>query len=170
MLAITFTGVVNAQNMVYPGIEGYGGVIEIPFETEKPDLTKVYKLVVELGKGNPDLKSLDNSLDYIARMYNLHLYAGIPKENLEVAIVLYAGAGPIALSNQVYSKRHGSDNPNADLLDKMLANGIKVVVCGQTMMKQEMVPADLHPGLIPAVSRFTALTDLMQKGYQLVVL
>lgn len=170
ILICSTVGFIQAQEIVYPAIQGYGGVNEVPFESEKPDPSKHYKLVVELGDRNPDTKKVDDALDYAARMYNLHIYAGIPKENLEVAIILYGGSGPIALNDIEYKKRFEVENPNAELLDEMQKAGIKIVVCGQTMMKQRMLPENLYPGLIPAISRFTAFTDFMQKGYQVIVL
>ncbi|MFN3997386.1 DsrE family protein [Algoriphagus sp.] len=160
----------NGQDMVFPAIKGYGGVIPVPFEVENPDPTKPYKLVIELGDRLEDKSQVAEMLDYAARMYNLHRYAGVPKENIELAVVVYSGSAPTVLSNQTYSKRFNLENPNAELLDELQRNGIQVIVCGQSMMKQNLLPEDIYPGVRMAVSRFTATTDLIQKGYQVIVL
>ena len=169
LLLILATAVSQAQNKVFPAIQGYGGVISIPFETDKPDPSGHYKFVIELGD-RVDKSSVADKLDYAARMYNLHRYAGVPEKNIELAIVVYSGSASIAIANATYHKRFDQENPNGPLLDELLRNGIRVIVCGQSMMKQDLLPEDIYPGVRMAASRFTATTDLMVKGYQVIVL
>ncbi|MDF2156750.1 DsrE family protein [Algoriphagus sp. CAU 1675] len=159
-----------SQSFVFPAIQEYGGVIEVPFEVEKPDPTKKYKLVVELGNKLKSKEEVGEDLDYAARMYNLHVYAGVPAENIELALVIFSGSTPLVLSNKEYQKRFGLPNPNAALLEEFQRNGVQVIVCGQSMMKQNLVPEMIYPGVRLAASRFTATTDLTQKGYQVIVL
>ena len=156
--------------MIYPAIQGYGGVIEVPFEAIKPDPDESYKFVIEIKYGIEDKTKASTMLDYAARMYNLHIYSGVPKENIDVAIVVFSGATPISLSNEEYQKRFDVSNPNAELLEEMKRNGIRLIVCGQSMVYQEVKPDMIYPGIEMAVSRFTATSDLMKKGYQLFVL
>ena len=170
LLVILSTAVSQAQNMIFPAIQGYGGVIPVPFEAEKPDPSKHYKFVIELGDRLEDKTKVANMLDYAARMYNLHRYAGVPKENIELAIVVYAGSTPMVLANPTYGKRFDQENPNVALLDELLRNGLQIFVCGQSMMKQDLLPEDIYPGVRRAVSRFTATTDLIGKGYQVIIL
>ena len=167
----------QAQDMVFPAIRGYGGVIPVPFETEKPDTSKHYKFVIELGDKLEDKTEVAEMLDYAARMYNLHRYAGVPKENMELAIVIYSSSTPIVMANPTYRKRFDKENPNSamvnpniPLLDELLKNGIQVFVCGQSMMKQKLLPENIYPGVRRAMSRFTATTDLIEKGYQVIIL
>ena len=168
--SVAFIALAEAQGVVYPAIQGYGAVNEVPFEVEKPDPSKRYKLVVELGDPLKDKSQVADMLDYAARMYNLYIYAGIPKENIDLAVVVFSGSTPMVLSNQTHKKRFDQLNPNAGLLDELQRNGIQVIVCGQSMMKQNLLPEDIYPGVRMAVSRFTATTDLIQKGYKVIVL
>ena len=178
LLIIIFSAAVSrAQDMVFPAIQGYGGVIPVTFEAEKPDPAKHYKFVIELGDKIEDKTKVAEMLDYAARMYNLHRYAGVPKENIELAIVIYAGSTPMVINNLKYRKRFDKEdpnstmvNPNIPLLDEFIKNGIQLIVCGQSMMKQNLLPADIYPGVRMAVSRFTATTDLIEKGYQVIIL
>lgn len=160
----------HAQGIVYPAIQGYGAVNEVPFDVEKPDPTKQYKLVVELGNKLSTLEEVSDDLDYAARMYNLHIYAGVPAENIQLVLVVYSGSTPVFLSNEEYLKRFERANPNAKLLEEFQKNGVELIVCGQSMMKQKLVPEMIFPGVKMAVSRFTATTNLMVNGYQVVVL
>ena len=177
LLIILSSAVSYAQDMLFPAIQGYGSVNAIPFEVEKPDPSKQYKFVIELGNRVEDKTKAADILDYVARMYNLHRYAGIPKENIQMAIVIYAGATSMVLANPSYGKRFDKEdpnstlvNPNGELLEEFFRNGIQVIVCGQSMMKQDLLPEDIYPGVRMAVSRFTATTDLVEKGYQVFVL
>ena len=178
LLMIILSSTVSlAQDMVFPAIQGYGGVNPVPFEVEKPDPSKQYKFVIELGNRVEDKTKVADMLDYAARMYNLHRYAGIPKENIQLAIVIYAGATSMVLANPSYGKRFDKENPNStmvnpngELLEELFRNGIQVIVCGQSMMKQDLLTEDIYPGVRMAVSRFTATTDLVEKGYQVFVL
>jgi intracellular sulfur oxidation DsrE/DsrF family protein len=170
ILIFSSLGLINAQEIVYPAIQGYGGVNTVPFETLKPDPTHKYKFVVEISNRIEDKKEVSDYLDYAAKMYNVHIYAGIPAENIELVFVVYSGSTPIVLSNEEYLKRFEVDNPNTELLDELKKNGIRVIVCGQSMMKQNLVPEMIYPSVEMAVSRFTATTDLMQKGYLLFAL
>lgn len=170
LLIISSTAVSQAQDKVFPAIQGYGGVVPVPFEVEKPDPSKQYKFVIELGNRLKDKTKVAKMLDYAARMYNLLRYADIPKENIELAIVIYAASTPIVMANPTYLERFGQENPNGPLLDELLRNGIQLIVCGQSMMKQDLLPENIYPGVRMAVSRFTATTDLIEKGYQLITL
>ncbi|WP_296704100.1 DsrE family protein, partial [Algoriphagus sp.] len=132
---------IKAQEIVYPAIQGYGGINVIPFETLKPDPTQNYKFVIEISNSISDKKEVSEDLDYAARMYNAHIYAGVPKENIEFVFVVFSGSTPIVLSNDEYKKRFNVDNPNAELLEEFKKNGIRFIVCGQSMMKQKLVPS-----------------------------
>ncbi|MBN3581353.1 DsrE family protein [Algoriphagus aestuarii] len=167
LLSCLVGSLVQAQGIVYPAIQGYGGVNEVPFETIKPDPNQQYKFVIELSNSIKDKKEISDYLDYAAKMYNVHIYGGVPKENIDLVFVVYAGSTPIALSNEEYYKRFEVANPNAGLLEELKRNGIRVIVCGQSMMKQDLTPEMIYPGVEMAVSRFTATTDLMNKGYLL---
>ncbi|MCA6074894.1 DsrE family protein [Fulvivirga sedimenti] len=170
LLIIFSVALSQAQEIVFPAVQGYGGVNPVPFEAEKPDPAAQYKFVIELGHRYSDKTQVADMLDYAARMYNLHIYAGVPRENIQLAIVVYSSSTAIAMADATYSQRFDQTNPNAALLEELIRNGIQVIVCGQSMMKQNLLPGDIYPGIKMAVSRFTATTDLMGKGYKLFVL
>lgn len=167
LLIMFVTTVSQAQDVVFPAIQGYGGVTTVPFEAELPDPSIKYRFVIELGDRVADKTTVAIMLDYAAKMYNAHRYAGIPKENIELVLVIYAGSTPMVMANQTYNKRFDQVNPNGALLNELLRNGIQVMVCGQSMMKQNLFPEDIYPGVRMAMSRFTATTDLMGKEYKL---
>jgi len=157
----------QAQDNLFPVIKGYGAIVPVPFETEKPDPESEYKLIYELSFRYDDKAKFYRGLDYAARIVNAHAYAGVPKENLEMVIVISSGATPLVLNSETYQKRFDVPNPNAEVLDKLLAAGVKIVVCGQSMVKQDIVPNQVHKGISLAASRITATSDLLNKGYHI---
>ena len=156
-----------AQEHVFPIIKGYGAIEVVPFESVKPDPNQTYKLIDELYFSQEDKEKLYSNLNYSARIVNAHAAAGIPPENLTMAIVIFSGATPAILSNAEYKKRFGFDNPNIEVLDRLMAAGVDVIVCGQSMVKQNITPDLVHKGIRHAFSRITATSDLLNKGYHI---
>ena len=158
---------VQAQDNLFPVIKGYGAIVPVPFETEKPDPKSEYKLIYELSFRYDDKAKFYRGLDYAARIVNAHAYAGVPKENLQMVIVISSSATPLVINSEEYKKRFKADNPNTEVLDTLMAAGVKIVVCGQSMVKQDIVPNQVHKGISLAASRITATSDLLNKGYHI---
>lgn len=166
LLAIGLS-IANAQDKLFPVIKGYGAIEVVPFESVKPDPNQTYKLIDELYFSQENKEKLYSRLDYSARIVNGHAAGGIPKENLKMAIVIFSGATPAILSNAEYKKRFGFDNPNIEVLDRLMAAGVDVIVCGQSMVKQKITHDLVHKGITQAFSRITATSDLLNKGYHI---
>lgn len=155
----------QAQNKLYPVIKGYGAIEPVPFETVKPDPNQEYKLINELYFQQQDKAEFYDRLDYAARIVNAHAAAGVPKENFKMAIVIFSSATFISLSNEEYNKRFNVDNPNIEVIDKLIESGVEVIVCGQSMVKQNIKPEQVHEGITLSFSRITATSELISKGY-----
>ncbi len=154
-----------AQKKVYPVIQDYGFMLEMPFETIQPDPDLDYKLLAETPRGQKDKTKLYEILDYFAKVVNAHAYAGVPRENFKMSVVLYSGSAYTALTHEEYNERFGNDNPNLELLERFQEAGVDVIICGQSMMKQNMRPEDIAEGIKIGSSRITISSELMTKGY-----
>lgn len=166
---IVLTGsVAYSQDMIYPVIQGYGGVHEIPFKVEKPDASLDYKLVTELFQGSKEKGEPYGSLDYVARLVNAHALAGIPNENLDLAVIIYSGAAFTFLNHAEFNKRFGTDNPNLEVIQRLQDAGVKIIVCGQSMMKQNLLPEQIHSDVILSSSRIVALSERLKNSYQFI--
>lgn len=156
---------VYGQQKINPVFKDSGFIWDVPFAIDKPDPSLHYKIVVEAGSAPENPAELYEPLDHIARMYNLHVYGGVPKENLEVAVVLFSSSIDIILKNEAYKKKYGVDNPNIKILEELKNAGIKILACGQSMMKNEINPKEVNPHVIPGISRFTTVSTLQMMGY-----
>ncbi len=98
-----------------------------------------------------------------ARFLNMHFDAGVPAENMKLALVIH---GPAVRDVQT-AQSLGATNPNSDLIAALLAQGVTIEVCGQSAAYYGVAPDDLLPGVTMALSAMTAHALLQQQGYTL---
>ncbi len=122
---------------VYPLIKSstWSGVIPVDNIDEKPDVNMHYKLLMEITTGFKDSAAgkINDAIAEIGRLVNIHVQAGIPKQNIDLIIVAH---GPILRSfynNDVYKKKYKVDNPNIAVYNELLNAGAKFIACGQAM-------------------------------------
>jgi intracellular sulfur oxidation DsrE/DsrF family protein len=71
------------------------------------------------------------------------------------------------LSDSAHGARFaGTANPSKRLVEELLANGVQVVLCGQTAAFRGVKREELLPGVQLAISAMTALNVLQAQGYQ----
>lgn len=156
-----------AQIRVFPAVQRYGGIFEIPYAVEKPDPRMKYNIVVEVERESEKPDSLSWALNNVARLVNLHVMGGVPKENLDVVIVLHGGATYITMNNEQYQKKYKKDNPNLELFQELSKAGVKIFVCGQSLINRKVDRAKMVPEVKIATSMLTTLTTYQLKGYAL---
>lgn len=98
-----------------------------------------------------------------ARFLNMHVEAGVPLENISLAIVVHGGAGV----DLVTAEKRGAPNPNADLVAALIEAGVAIELCGQTAAYRDIAVEDLLPGVRIGLSAMTAHALLQQDGYTL---
>lgn len=154
-----------AQKAQFPIVKGYGGIFDIPDAVEKPDPSMKYRIVVDIVTADQDPKVLSTSLNNVARMINIHAIGGVPKENIEVVLGIHGMMAFAIQDNESYKKRYGVDNPNLGLLKALDEAGVKMFVCGQSMVARNIPKETLAPEIQIATSMLTVLTTYQLKGY-----
>ena len=151
-----------------PVIEAYGPTLLV----EDRDVPLVegfeYSVVFDLAVYRGDKASLNLELVSVARYMNMHARNGVPVENMTIAVVLHGAALKNALSNSAYASRHGSLNPNLDLLTGLHEKGVAFYACGQSMGFAGLTKSDLASPVKVALSSMTMLTVLQSDGYALI--
>jgi len=173
-LMSVYTGDPRYQ-MMFPAIKGFkwGGVAPVQNVTEPADPKMKYKLLMELtgfaAKGEE--KTAKNEINYgigeISRKVNLHVAAGVPQKNIDLVIIVHAGALFAFLNNEKYKRKYGIDNPNITMIKDLQNFGAKIIVCGQAMTFLRLEMEDLVPGIKEALSAQTVLSTYELKGYKL---
>jgi intracellular sulfur oxidation DsrE/DsrF family protein len=154
----------------YPLIKSskWSGVIPVSNVTEKPDPSLQYKLLFEDVLGIRDsaaAKEISEGLSEVARVINLHIAAGIPKNKLNVVLVVHGPALYAVYNNEAYKKKYGIDNPNIELINELKNNGVKLIACGQAMNFFEVQQSEMVPGINISLTAQTVLSNYQLKGY-----
>lgn len=169
---ILFTSLIitnlQAQQAQFPIVEGFGGIYDIPGSVH-PEPDAEYKIVVDLLTSQPVSDQLNPGLNNVARMMNLHVLGGVEPENLNVKVAIHGGATQTILNNEAYRKRHGTDNPNIDLIDALKAAGAEVYVCGQSLLGRDIEIEEVNKEVVIGLSMLTVVTTAMNNGYDLLV-
>jgi intracellular sulfur oxidation DsrE/DsrF family protein len=158
----------KAQTKVNPVIKSYGQVFQIPTADNKPDPSIKYKILVELTENASKPDSLNEYLEALATLINLHAAEGVPKENIQMAVIMRKMATYGVFGNELYKEKFKCDNPNMQLLKELMDAGVEFYVCGQTMLKRNIDTGKLVPGTKIASSGLTAITTYQLKGYTMV--
>jgi intracellular sulfur oxidation DsrE/DsrF family protein len=156
----------------YPLIKGtpMGGVMPVSNPDEKPDPSMQYKLILNFVQGATSAtksKAINGALAEAARLINLHIAAGVPKENLNVVVIAHGQALFSLLNNEAYQKKFKTDNPNAALVKELQDAGVKFTSCGQAMQFLEVEKESMLPGIRVGYSAKTIISTYCSKGYLL---
>jgi intracellular sulfur oxidation DsrE/DsrF family protein len=154
----------------YPLIKSskYSGVIPVSNVTEKPDPSLQYKLLFEdvLGiKDSAAAKEISEGLSEVARIINLHIASGIPKNKLNAVLVVHGPALYALYNNEAYNKKYGVNNPNIELINELKNNGVKLIACGQAMNFFEVQQSEMVSGINISLTAQTVLSNYQLKGY-----
>ena len=150
--------VASAQTKVNPIIKSYGSVFTIPDAAHKPDPSLDYKIVVELTENGSKADSLNEYIEALATLINLHAAEGVPIEKIHIVVVLRKMATYAVFGNEMYKEKFKCDNPNLELIKELHDAGVEFLVCGQTMHKRNIDKSKLVPEAKVASSGLTALT------------
>ncbi len=153
------------QPKLNPVIKSFGPVYQIPNADHKPDPSIYYKIIVELTENAAKPDSLNEWLEAIATLINLHAAEGVPKEKIHVVVVLRKMATYAVFGNQMYKEKFKVDNPNLELIKELHDAGTEFYVCGQTMLKRNIDKSKLVPEAKVASAGLTTITTYQLQGY-----
>ena len=96
----------------------------------------------------------------------MHVAAGVPEKNIQLAIVVHGGAS-LDLTNQEFfaARRDGAENANAAAIAQLQEYGVKFYLCGQSAAANGISNADLLPGVQMSLSAMTAHALLQQQDF-----
>jgi intracellular sulfur oxidation DsrE/DsrF family protein len=117
--------------------------------------------------GADNQEEISRWVDNIARLMNLHGLVGVPKERLQVKVVIHGGAIFTLLNDAEFQERSKVDNPNLKVYEALQEADVEIFVCGQSMIARNLTKSDLWPGVKIAHSALTTLTTYVPQGYTL---
>ncbi len=121
-------------------------------------MVELKSLEVPSGELNPALVN-------IARMINLHGIEGVKMEQMDVIVVVHGPASVTLLEDVLYEKRTGKKNPNIAVYQALEKAGVKILVCGQSLIARDLPRENLIKEVGIATSFLTTFTTYEPKGY-----
>ncbi len=153
------------QQRINPVIKCAGGIFEVSDVFEKPDPNLNYKIIVELFSASDNSKEINQALNNIARLINLHVSGGVPMGNLEIVVAIHGEATYTITDSKAYEKKYGMPNPNLELYKELSEAGVKLVVCGQSLIARNVARSTIIPEVKIATSMLTTVTTHQLKGF-----
>lgn len=165
LFLMLYSDIAFTQTRINPLVKNYGGIFDIPYAEERPDPNMDYNIIIEIEHAidNPD--SLNWALHNTARMLNLHVMGGVKPEKLHVVLAIHGGAAYTVMNNDAYRVKYKVDNPNLGLFEELNRVGVKMFVCGQSLIARKIDRMKMVPQVKIASSTLTTLTTYQLKGY-----
>ncbi len=148
-----------------PVIAKFGKHAEVEL-SEPIDKTSSFKIAFDVSERSGE-DNLNRRFETLARFINMHVANGIPLKNIDLALVVHGKAGFDLLKTASYQARFEQQNPSAELVKVLLANGVKIFLCGQSAAYYDIASQDLINNVQMSLSAMTANALLSQQGYSL---
>lgn len=149
-------------------IEGYGTTYDVVNPNFETITAQDYKVVFDIGRQFEKPDKVNPLFNTAARYLNMHAKAGVPKDNMKVALVVHGSAALDLLNNAEYQKKYKTKNPNLPLLSELNKAGVEIILCGQTAAHRNIKKETIHPDVKIALSAMTALVTLQNLEYRLI--
>lgn len=108
------------------------------------------------------LTNVKNMVDNYERMYGL-----VVKEDYLVSVVAHGAGARYLLSDEAYNRTYAvtTGNPSRAALEALMAKGVVVYMCQNTMRANTWISADILPGVKQVPAGVTALVDYGLRGW-----
>ncbi len=118
---------------------------------------------------NPaDAGKLNRTIESAARFINMHVAAGVPLDDISLAVVVHGRAAMDLTNKEFYRSRlEGQEHGSADAIASLQQAGVTFHLCGQSAAAQDITADDLLPGVRMELSAMTTHALLQQDGYTL---
>lgn len=105
-------------------------------------------------------------LHYVHKLLDTYNHIGIEDDATDIHAVLHGAAGYWLLKDESYAQASGaSRNPNKALVAELVARGVSVELCAQTMRSHNWRASDILDGVQIVVGAYPRIIDLQQRGY-----
>lgn len=151
-----------------PVIQNFGKVWGIENPTFETDTTHVFRLVFDIMNSPISYSEINPSIETAARFLNMHAQAGVPRDNMKLALVVHNKASKDILTDEAYKKRYLTNNPNSEMIKDLLEADVEFIFCGQSSLSRNFPIEETIDGVKLSLSAMTALIQLQDNGYKLI--
>ena len=168
VIAALLSAQVMASNSAFtngPVFKDYGQNIVVKGGLVNPEQQK-FKVVFDIADA-AKIGEVNRQFNTVARFINMHVRAGVAKENIEVAMVVHGKAGFDLLQNKIFKQKFGGANSNEQLIKLLLQEKVEIYLCGQSASALGIENKQLIDGVTLSLSAMTANALLQQRGFTL---
>lgn len=160
----TATPSVADPNLLFPIIEGYGGVVAVADAVEPPRAGM--KLVLDVTSEAKKPEEVNKGLDRASRLLNLYGTAGLKASDIRITVVLHGEATKSVLSDEAWESRlQMKHNPNLPLIRLLQKAGVEVIVCGQALSYKKIERGEVAGEIPVAAAALTVLLNRQADGF-----
>lgn len=169
LLLLTGTTLYSQSERV-PGaiIKDYGWTYKVPNVDIATNTTDTFKVLFDLSSAPEDPAQLSKWITTVARFMNMHVDAGKPASQLDIAAVFHGNASYSLLKDQYYKEEFGVSNPNLKLIKALQEAGVDIILCGQTAAHRNLSESRRISDVQLALSTMTAMVQMQQQGYTII--
>jgi intracellular sulfur oxidation DsrE/DsrF family protein len=150
-----------------PVIPEADGFVTIPRVAVPPDKKRIYRAVYDATHAAKEPTQLVPALNMAGSELNAFAVAGVPLRNAKFVIVFHGAAINGIIDDAHYKERFGVPNPNLKVLSGLRKAGVKIFVCGQNLVAENIDPKILSPDVTVASDALIVLMAYQNDGYAL---
>ena len=131
------------------------------------DKNSRYKVVYDIHS-DVQAAGISRGLYYARGMFEAFRKQGVEPAQIMVHLVLHGDAARMLLTDEAYQMAINDPfavNPNANIVQDLLALGASVEICHSTMRSMGWKAGDVLPGVTLVHDGYTRLIDLQWNGY-----
>jgi intracellular sulfur oxidation DsrE/DsrF family protein len=157
----------SAQVNNAPVIPEADGYVSIPGAKMPPDKKRVYRAIYDATKAAKESSQLLPALNMAGSELNALGVCGIPLSNAKFIVVFHGAAINGILDDAHYKEKYGIANPNLKVLTELKKAGVKLFVCGQNLLAENIDPKIISPDVAVASDALIVLMSYENDGYAL---
>lgn len=151
-------------NLLFPIIDGYGGVVAVADAQDAPRAG--LKLVLDVTAEAKNVDDVNRGLERAARLLNLYGIAGLAASDVKITVVLHGEATKSVLSDSAWESRFQvALNPNLPLIQSLQKAGVEVTVCGQALSYKKIARNEVADAVPVATAALTVILNRQADGF-----
>lgn len=154
----------QVNNAPVPEADGF---TVIPGAKLAPDKKRIYRAIYDATKSAKETSQLLPALNMAGSELNALAVCHIPLANAKFVVVFHGAAINGILDNDHYKEKFGITNPNLNVLSELKKAGVKLFVCGQNLLAENIDPKIISPDITVASDALIVLMTYQNNGYAL---
>ncbi|MFI5133295.1 MAG: DsrE family protein [Chitinophagales bacterium] len=163
-LVATLSASAQINKAPVPEADGY---TIIPGAKLPPDKARIYRAIFDATKAAKENSLLLPGINNAGAELNDLAACGIPLTNAKFVVVFHGAAINGILDDAHYKEKFGVANPNLKALSELKKAGVRLFVCGQNLLAENIDPKIISPDVAVASDALIVLMTYQNDGYAL---